>query len=44
MQSYFIAFCLTGMDSRAETDFRQEKARRSYAGLPKGTGHIQQQV
>lgn len=32
------------MDSRTEANFRQEKARRSYAGVPERAGHLQQQV
>ena len=41
---YVLSFCLIGMDSRAETEFREEKARRPYAGIPERAGQLQQQV
>lgn len=32
------------MDSRTETDVREDQARRTYAGLSERAGHLQQQV
>lgn len=32
------------MDSRTETDFRENQARRTYASLSERTGYLQQQV
>lgn len=32
------------MDSRTETDFREDQARRTYAGLSERAGDLQQQV
>lgn len=32
------------MDSRTETDFREEQTRRTYASLSERAGHLQQQV
>lgn len=39
-----FSLALTGMDSRTETDVREEQARRADAGLSERAGDVQQQV